>query len=144
MTIYALQQRLKNYNLNAEIVKAIKVTKDVLLDFNRSQLMSGRNALNLRIQPRYRTKGYAKSKNKRNRKPGLGVPDLFNDGNFQEKLDVKVRVKDMEFTSLDYKTPMLTEKYHNILGVTAGNMEKYVKNTLHPKLTESLKKALTK
>jgi len=144
MTVYELSNRLKRFDLNAEIVKAIKMTKEAMIEKNREQLMKGRNTINLKILPRYKSKSYAKKKFARNAKPGRGVPDLNNTGAFQAAIDVKVTTKQFEFFSRDEKAPMLVEKYPLILGMTAKATEQYSKNTLLPVLENSLKTKLAK
>lgn len=144
MTAYELQQRLKSFNLTVEIVKAIKLTKGTMVDFNRKQLMEGKNTLNIKILPRYKRKSYAKKKQARNSRPGLGVPDLFDTGSFQKEIDVKVSNKEYEFFSKDEKAPLLVDKYALILGMTAKNTETYSRDTLLPALKNSLKTKLSK
>lgn len=143
MTAYELQQRMKSYNLTVEIARAIKTSKKVLIDFNRAQLMRGRNSNNTQIQPKYRSKSYAKMKRAMNARPGLGVPDINNTGSFQEKIDIVVKGKTYDFLSRDLKASMLNAKYSLLLGNTAKDLEKYNKQTLFPILKENLKKRLS-
>lgn len=143
MTAYELQQRMKNYNLTIAIAKAIKKSKKVLIGFNRAQLMKGRNSNNTKIQPKYKSKSWAKYKRKRNTKPGYGVPDIFDKGDYQEGIDVIVKGKTYDFKSSDSKATMLETKYPFLLGTTAKDTEKYSKETLLPILREDLKKRIS-
>lgn len=144
MTAYELNNRLKNYNLTAEIAKAMKMTKDKMADKNREQLKRGRNTINNRIQPRYKSKYYAKKKSARNSRPGFGVPDLNDLGDFHKAIDVKITVKQYEFINSDIKAPMLIDKYPLILGMSAKSTEEYSKDTLLPILKANLKKRISK
>lgn len=144
MTAYELQQRLKNYNLTTEIVKAIKETKQVMISMNQAQLMRGRNSINTKIQPKYKSKSYAKLKRKMNAKPGQGTPDINYTGSFQKKIDVVTKGKNYDFISKDSKEQILTTKYPFILGLTAKDTEKYSKDTLLPVLKQNLKNKLSK
>ncbi len=144
MTAYELNQRLKNFDLTTEIKKAIEQTKDKMADLNRKQLLAGKNTINNRIQPRYRNKRYAKKKNIRNAKPGLGVPDLFDEGNFHKSIEVKIKGKQYDFIAKDTKAPALTDKYPLILGLTAKATEQYSRFTLLPVLRNSLKNKLSR
>ena len=144
MTAYELNNRLKNYNLTAEIAKAMKMTKDKMADKNREQLKRGRNTINNRIQPRYKSKNDAKKKSARNSRPGFGVPDLNDLGDFHKAIDVKITVKQYEFINSDIKAPMLIDKYPLILGMSAKSTEEYSKDTLLPILKANLKKRISK
>jgi len=144
MTVYELQQRLKNYNLSREVAEAVNLARVKLADLNRAQLMQGRNSINLKIQPKYRSTSYAKWKNKRNSKPGYGVPDLFDKGNFQRLIDVKVKGKTYELFSSDIKAPMLVEKYPFALGLTAKNEEDAAKNIIMPILKTNFDNTILK
>lgn len=109
--------RIDPYVILAELV--IKHSTKIL-EAQKEQLKSGRNADGKKITPKYASKSYGLAKNKMNSLPGLGTPDLFLTGELYRRLDLIVGVpNDKEYTifsDVDYFNDLL-DKYANVIGI---------------------------
>ena len=106
-------------NANSEIKYAIQKASDWAIELNKDQLESGLDSFGNKISPGYKNFDYANEKNKRNKRPGFGVPDLKNTGGFYSGFYAKYDKNNISINSSDEKTPALIKKYgKEIFGLT--------------------------
>lgn len=101
--------------------QAVKENEHVIIDMNTENLMKGKDANDEKITPQYYSDEYAEMKQGMNPRPGLGTPDLFLTGVFQEGFFVKRVKMGWEIDSKDEKRDKLVTKYTDII---FGNTDK--------------------
>lgn len=144
-TIFALNDRIQAVNIRATIVKSVDETKYAPPSIIRSQLHYGEDGTGHQISPKYKSEGYAISKEDLNPVPGLGTPDLFLKGDFTNNIEEVVNQSSYSFTldSTDYKAPKLELEYGpQIYDMNQQNKEYYATEILKPRLIENLKNQL--
>ena len=130
MTINDMYQRALYIELDELFVEVVSETEKVILDLNKKQLFENGDDSEGRGLTPYRSLVYADEKNKMNRLPGFGSPDLFYTGAFYSRFYLDIDMSGFAPYSGDEKTAMLVEKYGaEIFGVTKENLAAYVKDT---------------
>ena len=143
-TIHAMLKRVKSVDLQSIGVNIIVDNKIEVLNLNKDQLLNdgiNKNMVKLRS---YRSASYARRKNQRNPAPGLGTPDLYNTGAFQDGFTLKINSKNsFDIFSTNSKNTDLTRKYgKDIFGLTETNKEKLGREVMQPELVRYVKKKL--
>jgi len=115
------------------------------MDFQRDQLMHGKDAKGETLQP-YQSTMYAEEKNARNPLPGKWNPDLKDTGSFHEQMfAVPVAKSDKtvnaKVSSKDSKTPSLTKKYGQDIFGLSGEFEERMRVDMTEKFGKLWKKA---
>ena len=143
-TIHAMLKRVKSVDLQTIGVNIVVDNKIELLDLNKDQLLNdgmNKNMVKLRS---YRSASYARRKNQRNPSPGLGTPDLYNTGAFQDGFTLKINSKSsFDIFSTNSKNSELTKKYgKDIFGLTETSKETFGREVMQPELVREVKKIL--
>lgn len=114
-------------NANAEVKSAIEKASDWAIELNKDQLEMGLRSDGSKVEPFYLSDSYARKKNQRNNRPGFGVPDLKNTGNFYAGFYAVVKNNDLQIKSSDEKSQKLQDKYgKNIFGLTKDSKNIYL------------------
>lgn len=135
-TIFELYDRVKAFDLQAELDKVIEASEAEIVDANTSQLMNGIDSTGKSLGE-YKSKSYADYKLMKNPK---GVVDLKNEGDFHSGffIDDKHRLD-----SKDSKTGKLTSWYgEDIFGLTKENMSSITDDKLTPGITKAFQAVL--
>ena len=140
MTIHELQRRWKQIDLKKAAASIVAEHKKDIADLNREQLMDGVNKEGKKLR-KYRSPKYAARKNRMNPIPGLGNPDLYLTGRFQEAMNVKLNSKtSFEIYSTDSKAPKLTKQYgKEIFGLTEQSKDTAAHEIVNPGLIQYIK-----
>ena len=145
-TIHEMLRRAQSIDLQAIGVSVIVDTKDALIDLNKSQLMDKGEDKNSKKLKSYKptTGAYARRKNQRNPFPGLGTPDLYNTGAFQNAFQLKINSKNsFDIFSSNSKSGDLQKKYGKaIFGVSDPNKQEYADEYMQPELVREVRKIL--
>lgn len=140
MTVRELYRKFASFDTQKEGIRAIEVTKDDAVDFNRKQLYFSSIRSDGTYLQGYKSEFYAEYKNDKNPSPGFGAPDLYDTGSFQGKMFAIVNGGKLEFSSKDIKTGKLVEKYgKSIFGLTKQSLDEYAKVNVHNELVRRLK-----
>lgn len=140
MTVRELYSKFKSFDTKTEGVRAIDVTKEAAVDFNREQLYFSSVRSDGSYLQGYKSEFYAEFKNRKNPSPGFGAPDLYDTGSFQNKMFAVIESDKLRFDSKDSKTSDLVEKYgRNIFGLTKQNLDEYAKVNVHNELVRRVK-----
>jgi hypothetical protein len=96
----------------------IKSKEQELMDFQRDQLLHGKDSKGETLQP-YQSTMYAAEKNARNPLPGKWNPDLKDTGSFHNQMFATPKFKgdkttDVKVSSKDSKTHSLVKKYSGL------------------------------
>ena len=143
-TIHEMLRRAQSIDLQAIGVSVIVDTKDELIKLNKEQLMDKGEDKNLVKLKSYRSASYARKKNQRNPFPGLGTPDLYNTGAFQNAFQLKINSKNsFDIYSNNSKSGDLQKKYGKaIFGVSDPNKQEYADEYMQPALVREVRKIL--
>lgn len=143
-TIHEMLRRARSIDLQAIGVSVIVDTKDAFIDLNKSQLMDKGEDKNSKKLKSYRSASYARKKNQRNPFPGLGTPDLFATGAFQNAFQLKINSKNsFDIFSSNSKSSDLQKKYGAaIFGVSDPNKQEYADEYMQPALVREVRKIL--
>lgn len=139
-TIRDLRDGIRKVNFNSMVVNAADKTKDKLVQFNREQLLQGRDSRGLLLSPEYASFNYALRKYQQNAAPGFGNPDLYLTGAFQRAFYATVGYTGIyTLDSTDSKTDVLQNGSYThpgygkyIFGVNTQNIEKYAQENFWP------------
>lgn len=138
-TIAALKRGLAKVDLPRLIVSSIESTADEYIALNQGQLKRGLDKDGDEITPGYKLIEYAIRKHEQNAAPGFGVPDLFLTGAFYRAFTIRVGFTSIFVTSLDDKTPKLSQKYGPaIFGLTPYDRTYYAKGVFYEALQKSI------
>lgn len=131
-TILSMLTKVRSVNLRDQVPVIIEQTKEEAVKLNRLQLYDmsqDKNEMSLLI---YRSPSYATYKNKRNPKPGLGHPDLFLTGSFQNKMFATVEKETLNISSRDSKTFDLIKQYgDDIFGLSEKSKSIYANGVVY-------------
>lgn len=143
-TIHEMLRRAQSIDLQAIGVSVVVATKDELIKLNKEQLMDKGEDKNLIKLKSYQNASYARRKNQRNPFPGLGTPDLYNTGSFQNAFQLKINSKNsFDIFSNDSKSSDLQKKYGKaIFGISEPNRQEYADEFMQPALVREVKKIL--
>ena len=135
MTIPELAKRFADLNMELAVQESLKATAFEAIKLNQSQLkLKGQKSDGSFLKP-YQSKEYAEYKNFLNASPGLGTPDFFNEGNFQNDFFIKLNPKSLIFGSDDVKSEKLeTRDGKEIFGLTDENKSVYAIEFVLPEL----------
>lgn len=116
MTPLDLLGRLQNINVDRAAKMTLGETREIFLDLNREQLMSGIRADKSKITPEY-AHFTRQKKQEQGRDPD--VVTLYDTGDFYRAMFLDVGSDLLEVDSTDYKSEELQEKYgEKIFGLT--------------------------
>ncbi|MHB9057111.1 MAG: hypothetical protein ACYC2P_13355 [Paludibacteraceae bacterium] len=119
---------VRSIDLPAEVPVIIQATSDKAIELNRQQLYDRSEDKNSMALSLYKWQSYATFKNQMNPKPGLGRPDLFLTGSFQEKMFMEVEKETFNISSKDGKTFDLVKQYgDDIFGLSIKSKSEYAK-----------------
>lgn len=116
---------------------AIDYALPTMVDLNVDQMMQGLNAEGQEIGE-YRSPSYAEFKQYMNSRPAPFVPDLRLTGSFHSRMFAKRSGDEITFSSTDWKTDALVDKYGAIFGLTEENREGVTNNYIFPIITDWL------
>lgn len=123
--ILEIQQKSNQWlaNFTANVVRIIEVNSEKTVDFNRSQMLSSKDADDKPLTHESTgseklTKAYAK-------RTGKSKPNLWLKGEFQEEMFLFMpNEKEYFISSKDYKAGFLSKNYGKIFGVSPKNQQK--------------------
>jgi hypothetical protein len=105
---------------------AILSTDIELIEVNKQNLLRGLSALGAKITPPYKNDRYAQRKQQKNALPPYGIPDIYNTGSFQSRIEFHIAGRVAIWEDSDPKAVQLLEKYGSLLGVFENDLlEKY-------------------
>lgn len=136
-------KRLNNNKFNEIVVDELYNYQEVIMDFNKDQLMSGYNSNSERLRS-YKNREYAEMKNEVNPLPGFGNPDLNLTGQFHRGFYVRRGGKTfLLLGSSDEKNDKLKGKYgKDIFGLTSSSKESFIEGGFNDRLVRALKRFL--
>lgn len=127
-TINSMLQKVSSIDLPNQVPIIIEQTSETAINLNRQQLYEMSTDKNNMSLLMYKWPSYAQFKNRKNPKPGLGHPDLFLTGSFQNQMFMKVEKETFEISSKDGKTFDLIKHYgDDIFGLTLDSKKEYAK-----------------
>lgn len=144
-TIFDFNNKIRAVNIKETISKSVEETKDAAVSFVKGQLHYGEDGSGHLLNPKYKSRQYAKKKEAENPIPGFGTPDLFLKGDFTAGIEEVVNASSYSFTidSTDSKAPKLEGQYgKEIYALNDQNKEYYSTEILKPHLIENLKNQL--
>jgi hypothetical protein len=144
MTIHEMRRRVKAVNLNKIGASIVVDHKEDVVQKNREQLLRGEDKTESKLNPKYANKSYSRRKNQRNPFAGLGTPDLYDTGSFQESFKLRMdSEKKYTIFATDEKTSRLIKKYgKNILGIAPKSNEEMRREFFMPELRNGVAKEL--
>ena len=126
-SIRQVYENVSKVNFATTITDTIVQEKNEFLDQQREQLMDGLDSEGNKISPSYASDSYAVLKNKMNPFAGLGNPDLYKTGSWQEGLQLNIlSKKQYEFKSTDSKDSKLNAKYKKAKGLNSESIGEVV------------------
>lgn len=140
-TIAAMLERVKSLELRDSVPTIIQEQAKTVIAYNQRQLYDhGQRADGEQLQD-YRSEFYAIEKNRRNAKPGFGVPDLYDTGSFYRSMQLDVDKKTFELDSTDPKSSDLKKKYGDaIFGLTPISAGQYARGEFFASLKEYIER----
>ena len=137
-------RRVEAIDLQAIGVAIIVDSKPELLQLNKDQLMNEGVDKNKRKLKSYSSNSYAVRKNRMNPFPGLGTPDLYLTGSFQDGFTLRINSKStFDIYSTNSKNNDLTKKYgKDIFGLTEDSKTEYQREIMQPELVKNVRKAM--
>lgn len=127
------------------LFEAIRDTEEIALSLQKQQLGEGRNNEDESLGTYSRaTELIYRFGDKKPRKPKIeGQLYNFEDtGDFFDDMYLLFGKDEVQFWSNDEKTPLLVEKYNNLLGLDDYNLRNYLKNSITPLLIIQVRKVL--
>lgn len=141
-TIHGMLKRVESIDIFQLASQTIADSKIEIADKNRAQLMEGYDKNGKKLK-KYASTAYAKRKNQRNPFPGFGTPDLYNMGNYQEGITLRILTKQtFEMYSTDWKYALLKKKYPDNLGLSNQSKEEIQNEIVIPSLRQKVKSIL--
>lgn len=124
MTPLDLLGRLQNINVDRAAKMSLGQTREIFLDLNREQLLSGIRADKSKITPEY---AYFTRRKKQEQGRDPDVVTLYDTGDFYRGMFLDVGSDLLEVDSTDYKSGELQEKYgEKIFGLTDDSKTTYL------------------
>jgi len=112
-----------------DILLILQKFKEILIDFNTSQLMSGKNSKGQSLGD-YASDSYAKLKRSMNPKAN-GHVDLYFEGDWQESFFLEAQSFPVLFNASNWKTNLLVTNYgEDVFGIDEDNLEKFIEGYL--------------
>lgn len=159
MNFSEVAERWKSIDMDVMFLNAVEDKEPMLLDMLRSQLregLGGRGRLrrysesSMSSYGRNGYKSYGEYKNARNPKPGLGIPDLFDTGDFYQGFFANVigngKTQFIEAWSNDDKTDVIVGGADNyapfgaeIFELHPKNMKEYSRTVILPQIVNQIK-----
>lgn len=137
-------RRVRTIDVATIGVSIIVDTKPELLQLNKDQLMNEGVDKNSKKLKSYASNSYAVRKNRMNPFPGLGTPDLYLTGGFQNSFTLRINSKSsFDIYSTNGKNNDLTKKYgKDIFGLTTDSKTEYQREVMQPQLITEVRKIL--
>lgn len=136
-----MARRYKSAISGGQIYRDAIIDTDLeLIEVNRDNLLSGFNALGVKITRAYRSAKYAEKKRAKNALPGYGVPDLNLTGSFYNAIEFHISGANLVWENSDSKAAKLLEKYGSVLGVSENErLQRYRTEYLYPAIARGIK-----
>lgn len=132
-------------DLEIQAAEVVRENSNILIDMNTEKLKEGKTSTEDNISPSYYSDDYAQMKNDMNPRPGFGVPDLFLEGDFQERFFVEDVEMGWQIDSKNEKRNMLLSKYgEDVLGNTEQDEREFNEEYIVPELIEWTLETLNK
>ena len=134
MTIFELYENVRNISIEGITYDIVVSSDDRIVEIQKDQMTSGKDSTGEGIAPSYYSDAYAEMKQKMNRRPEFGTPDLRLTGAFYDGfyLDFNKLV----VSSTDEKADLLKKKYGNwIFGLSEESVSRYLEY-FNPKFME--------
>lgn len=155
MTVHELQRRLNRFQLLSELADSVKETQNVIVDYNREQLLMGVDSGGNYLSPKYSEDPYFKSPESAKRyaewksriepkrdKP-FDVPNLFITGRFHSGIDINVSKTEIDVFSHDANAGSIEAKFStSIYGMNDETKREYIPKFLFPALKSRIEKQL--
>ena len=140
MTIVQFHNNLRELDLRGIAYDLVISDEETIVNYQKDQMMSGKDATGKDIAPSYKYKSYAELKRSMNNRPQFWTPDLKYSGEFHSGFYLDHDT--LTVTSSDAKTPSLIKKYGEwIFGFNKETMRKYAegfKDMFFEKITDTL------
>lgn len=140
-TVLSLLKKFEELDTGIIAVQSIEETADEMADKNKDQLLHGFNSSGELIgdtKP-YQSADYAFEKYNKNPLPGLGNPDLKDEGSFYAGIRIEVSGAVIKTESTDSKNEELEAKYKGALGLNKESKVEYIKESLRPVFFKKIK-----
>lgn len=135
MTLPEFNRRVQSLNMPLALQEAFKSTAFEAIKLNQNQLRLKSQKSDGSFLKDYASGAYAEYKNFLNSSPGLGRPDFYDTGEFQEGFYVRVQPNSLIFGSVDPKTGKLEGRDGiEIFGLTKDNKKLYASDFIRPEL----------
>ncbi len=135
MTLPELARRMNALNMQYAQQEALKSTAFEAIKLNQNQLRLKGQKSDGSFLRAYQSGEYAEYKNFLNASPGLGRPDFYDTGEFQEGFYVQVKTNSLIFGSVDGKSTKLEARDgKEIFGLTVDNKKLYYVQFVRPEL----------
>lgn len=141
MTIKDYRDKFKAIDPKKATQAAIEATQRSYIELQKSQLYAGFTVAGTKIGDLtpYKSPAYAIYKANKNPLPGLGNPDLYDEGNEYDGITTEVGSDRISVFSTDSKDPDLQRKYPGALAGLGGPFKaQYIKD-LQPVLIKQFK-----
>ena len=140
MTILQLAENVRNISIEGIAYDIVTANDWRVVEAQKDQMMSGKDSAGEDIAPSYYSDAYADMKQRMNRHPDFGTPDLRLTGAFYDAFYLNFNT--MIVTSSDPKTPSLMEKYGNkIFGLSEESASR-LREFFNPRFREEFMKQL--
>lgn len=143
-TIKNLRDSWAKLDTNKAVQASLERTQANFIELQKSQLYAGFNVAGIKLGDLtpYASAAYATDKANRNALPGLGNPDLYDEGNFYDGITTEVGDQAIKVLSTDSKDPALEKKYPGALAGLGGPFLVEYKKVLQPTLIKQINAAL--
>jgi hypothetical protein len=144
-TVYGLLSRLSSLDIYAVAAEVIEEHQQKVVYYSTLKLFEkGQDRSGFGLKP-YRNKEYEDYKHSKNPRPGRGIPDLFETGNFYKGISISdVNKSVYNFLSSDAKTEKLIKNYgKDIIGLSdeykAVMVDEFLYNEIMIRVKQKLK-----
>lgn len=141
MTIKGLYKKTRGFSIENTAQTVFANLTEEFTEENKKQLFEGFNKFGTRLKE-YANAEYAFYKYNKNPIPGLGNPDLFETGSFQNKIKMSIVGLQIVESSSDSKNDDLTVKYPGVFGLGGKYKVEFISKDLRPALITEARKRI--
>jgi hypothetical protein len=152
MNIFQLHQNLQKFDIRKAVIETFEETAEVIADYNREQLLQGRDSEGNFLSPKYSEDPFFKSPESAKRyaewkasiepkrdKP-FDVPNLYITGKFHNTIKVDVDSENLKFHSDDSNAKSIEMKFNRdkVYGLNDETKGQYIDEVYFPRLRDKI------
>lgn len=140
-TLEELNSNFERLDPMALIQQTVEDNKDLFVELNKEQLLTGYDAAGERLKP-YKNRSYARRKFRQNPVPGEGNPDFYLTGRFFSGFKIEVAKSDAKLLSTDSKYKILIERDPNVFGLNETKKKELIDGGFKESMQKNLRKTV--